>query len=401
MPRAPVRRAAVAFVLVTLGIDALGIGIVIPILPELVRRLAGTSAADASFAVGASVAMFAGAQLFASPVLGGLSDRYGRRPVLMLSIAGIAANYLLLAWAPSLPWLYLGRLLGGATSANVSASSAYIADVTPPEQRARRFGLIGAAFSFGFVVGPALGGWLGAIDLRLPFLASAALAGCNLLYGLFVLPESLPPERRRPFAWRGANAVGALRLLAADRVLRRLGLAWACMWFGMGTLQTVFVLYTGVRFGWGPPQNGITLALLGVSGAVVQIFLVKRAVARFGERRTAMLGHAASAAAYTALGLAPAAWIYPLAALNALGQLANPSVRALISNHAGPERQGQTMGALSTVEGITAIAAPLVASVVFSVAARPGVWLPGAPFLIAAAVFLVALVAVRRVGRTG
>jgi DHA1 family tetracycline resistance protein-like MFS transporter len=307
-PLVPARAAAVAFILVSLGIDALGIGIVIPILPELVRRLARLPPAAASLQVGLVVAFFAIAQFVASPLLGAASDRFGRRPVMLLSIAGIAANYLLLAWAPSLPWLYLGRVLAGATSANVSTASAYIADVTPPAERARRFGLIGATFSLGFVLGPALGGWLGGIDLRLPFLASAALAGANALYGLLVLPESLPKERRRAFAWRGANPLAALRMLAADALFRRLGLAWACLWFGLGTLQTVFVLYTSARFGWGPPQNGAAMATVGLTGAVVQILLVRRAIARFGERRTTMLGCAASAAAHTAVALAPAGW---------------------------------------------------------------------------------------------
>jgi MFS transporter, DHA1 family, tetracycline resistance protein len=398
LPRLPTRSAAVSFILVSLGLDALGIGIVIPILPELVRRLAGLPPAAAALPVGLLVTCFAAAQLLASPVLGGLSDCYGRRPVLLLSITGLAANYLLLAWAPSLPWLYLGRLLAGATSANVSSASAYIADITPEAERGRRFGLIGAAFSVGFLLGPALGGWLGGIGLRLPFFVSAALAGTNLLYGLFVLPESLPRERRRPFAWRGANPVGALRLLAADAALRRLGLAWACMWFGLGTLQTVFVLYTIARFGWGPPQNGAAMATIGFTGAFVQIFLVRRAIVRLGERRTGMVGCAASAVAHTAVALAPAGWtIYPVICFYALGQLATPAVRALVSSRAGPERQGQTMGALSSVEGLTAIASPLIASSLFSAFAGVGAWLsvPGAPFLAAAVAFLVALRAVQ------
>lgn len=386
--------------MVTLAIDALGFGLVVPILPELVRTLSGLSRSSASFAVGASVAMFAFAQLLAAPLLGALSDRFGRRPVILLSVTGIAANYLLLAWAPSLPWLYLGRLLAGATSANASTATAYIADISPPELRARRFGLIGATFGFGFVIGPAVGGWLGAIDLRLPFIAAAALAGCNALYGLLVLPESLAPEHRQPFAWRGANPVSALHLLTRDAVLKRLALAWSCMWFGIGAIQTVFVLSTGLRFGWGPVENGTALALVGVSGALVQTFLVRRATVRFGERGAAMLGQGCSVLAYVGLALAPVGWmIYPAIMCNALGQLANPAVRSLISARAGPGNQGHVMGALSVVEGMTAIVSPLVASVLFSRFSAPGAWphLPGLPFLVASAGFVIAILAVRNV----
>lgn len=396
-PRAPARQAAVAFILVTLAIDALGFGIVIPILPELVRTLSGLSRSGASFAMGLSVALFAFAQLLAAPVLGALSDRFGRRPVILLSVTGIAANYILLAWAPTLPWLYLGRLLAGATAANVSTATAYIADVSPPDQRARRFGLIGATFSFGFVIGPAVGGWLGAIDLRLPFMVSAVLAGCNALYGLLVLPESLAPEHRQPFAWRGANPVSALRLLTGDAVLKRLALAWSCMWFGIGAIQTVFVLSTGLRFGWGPRENGEALALVGISGALVQTFLVRRATTRFGERGAAMIGQGASVIAYLGLALAPVPWmIYPAIMVNAIGQIANPSVRSLISARAGPDNQGHVMGGLSVVEGLTAIVSPLVASVLFSQFSGAGaiIHFPGLPFMVASAAFVVAIMAV-------
>lgn len=385
-----------------LGIDAVGIGIVIPILPELVRRLAGLDRAQASIAVGGVVAAFALAQLFASPVLGALSDRFGRRPVLLASIAGIAANYLLLAWAPSLGWIYLGRLLAGATSANVATASAYIADVTPEALRARRFGLVSATFGVGFVLGPALGGWLGAIDLRLPFVTAAALAAANLLYGLFVLPESLAPENRRPFAWRGTSPLAALRMLAADAVLRRLAVAWSCQWLGLGTLQTLFVLYTGARFGWGPRENGMALAVVGISGALVQTLLVRPVTQRLGERRAALLGYLASGASYVVLALAPAAWvIYPAIVGNALGQIAVPAARAMVSMRVGPQRQGRAFGALSVVEGLTAIASPMLASALFSVFARPDAvpHLPGAPFLLAAVAFLGAFAAVHGLKR--
>ncbi len=303
------REAAVAFVLVVLAFDSLGLGLVVPIVPELVRRLSGRTYANASLATGALVATFAVAQLLAAPLLGGLSDRFGRRSVILLSVTGAGANYLLLSWAPSLAWLFLGRALAGVSAANTSAASAYIADVSAPEDRARRFGLIGATFSIGFVLGPLLGGMLGQIDLRLPFEAAAGMAALNVLYGVFLLPELLPAERRQKFAWRGANPFSALRMLAADPVLSRLAVAWSGVWFAIGTLQTVFVLANGLRFGWTTFQNGAALGLVGITGALVQVFLVRRVVARVGEAGTAMIGLMASSVAFTMMALAPVGWI--------------------------------------------------------------------------------------------
>ena len=395
------RKAAIGFILATLALDALGFGIVVPIIPELVRHLSGRSTSEAASVLGAMVATFALAQLVASPVIGGLSDRFGRRPVMLLSITGTAANYLFLAWAPSVVWLFVGRLLAGVTSANVSTANAYIADISTPSERAQRFGLVGAAFSFGFVIGPAAGGLLGGIDLRLPFLVSAALAGCNLLFGLFILPESLSPERRSPFAWKGANPVAAIRELAAEPLTRRLATAWSCMWLGLGTIQTVFVLSTILRFGWGPTQNGTALALVGVCGAVVQGGLVRPIIRRLGERRTAMFGLLASAAAYLLFAVATQSWQFFVAiVVQSMGAVANPAVRALFSAHAGPSRQGHMMGCLSVVEGLTAIGSPLLAAALFSRFAAPSAafHFPGAPFLTASLVFLVAAFAMRRAG---
>lgn len=392
------RQPAVGFVLVVLAFDSLGVGLIVPIVPELVRHLSGRDAGGASLDVGSLVVTFAAAQLLAAPVLGALSDRFGRRPVILLSIAGAAANYLLLAWAPNLGWLYLGRALAGVSAANTSSATAYIADVSAPEERARRFGLVGATFSLGFVLGPVMGGALGAVSLRLPFVAAAGLAAVNALYGAFLLPESLPRERRQRFAWRGANPLAALRMLAGDAVLGRLALAWSAIWFAIGTLQTVFVLSTGLRFGWGSVQNGAALGLVGVVGAIVQGLLVRRVVARLGERATAGLGLLASACAFVTLGLAARGWeVYLGVALQAVGGLANPSVRTLLSVRAGPERQGRVMGALSSVEGLTAIVSPVVASTLFRLFSGPDAFasVPGMPFLATALLYLGAVFAVR------
>lgn len=390
--------ASVWFVLVTLGLDALGIGIVIPIVPELVRTLSHLDAGSAAQWVGALVATFAAAQFVAAPILGGLSDRYGRRPVIIISLFGVALNYALLAYAPSLAWLFLGRFCAGATSANAAAANAYIADVTPPAQRATRFGLVGATFGAGFVFGPALGGLLGSIDLRLPFLVAAGLALCNAAYGAFLLPESLAPENRRRFSWRRANPIGSLRTLAADRPLAWMAGAWCCMWFGVGALQSTFVLSSAMRFGWGPQANGLALAGVGVTQALVMGLLVRPVIHRLGERRAAFAGFVISLAAYLALGFAQSPWlIYVGVVLQGAGAIAIPALRGLMSTRASATRQGELQGGLGSVEGLTAIVGPMLAATVFTYATLAGgvAW-AGAPFVLAAAVFGLAILLLRR-----
>ena len=382
--------ASVRFILITLVIDSLGFGLVVPIVPSLVLKLSGLTVSDASMWVGGLLAAFAIMQFLCAPVLGGLSDRFGRRPVLLLSLSGICANYVLLAWAPSLTWLVLGRLIAGATAANAATATAYIADVTPPKYRASQFGLIGAMFGIGFVAGPAIGGLLGTYGLRLPFIAAAILAGCNVLYGLFVLPESLPPNRRRPFDWRRANPRGSLLVVMASRDLARLAIAWGCNWFALGALQTTFVLANQERFGWDTQQNGMALALAGLGSAVVQGLLVRRIVPELGERRAAMIGAAITAVAYLCLAFAPFGWVVLLGiVLQSIGAITNPAVQGMVSATAAADRQGETQGSLSSVQGLTAIVSPLVASWVFATFTGPTapIMLPGAPFVVSALAF--------------
>jgi MFS transporter, DHA1 family, tetracycline resistance protein len=369
----------------------------VPIVPSLVLKLSGLTVSGASIWVGWLLAAFALMQFACAPVLGGLSDRFGRRPVLLLSLSGICANYLLLAWAPSLTWLFVGRMIAGATAANASTATAYIADVTPPEKRAGQFGLVGAAFGVGFVIGPALGGLLGAYGLRVPFLVAAGLAGCNVLYGLFVLPESLPVARRRPFDWRRANPLGSLLVVRASRGLTRLALAWASIWFAMGALQSTFVLANQVRFGWDTRDNGVALALAGLGSAVVQGLLVRRIVPALGERRAAMTGAMITAIAYLFIAFAPFGWIVLAGiVMQSLGAITSPAVQGMISATAAADRQGETQGALSSVQGLTAIVSPLVASWVFSsfTGAEAPILLPGAPFVVSALAYGLAIWAI-------
>jgi MFS transporter, DHA1 family, tetracycline resistance protein len=377
--------ASVRFILVTLVIDALGFGLVVPIVPALVLKLSGLTVSGASEWVGLLLAVFAVMQFVCAPILGGLSDRFGRRPVLLLSLGGICANYLMLAWAPSLIWLFLGRLIAGATAANAATATAYIADVTPVAKRAGQFGLIGAAFGIGFVVGPAVGGLLGGYGLRLPFLAAAALAACNVLYGLFVLPESLAPALRRPFDWSRASPLGSLHLVAANRNLARLAIAWGSIWFALGALQSTFVLANQTRFGWSTQQNGLALAFAGLGSAVVQGLLVRRIVPRLGERRAAVTGGIVVASGYLCMALAPFGWVVFLGiVLQSVGAITSPAIQGMVSASAAADRQGETQGALSSVQGLTAIVSPLVASHVFAMFTGSGapVLLPGAPFLV-------------------
>lgn len=391
------RPASVRFILVTLVIDALGFGLVVPIIPSLVVQLSGLPMASASLWVGALLSMFALMQFFCAPVLGGLSDRFGRRPVLLLSLSGICANYLLLAWAPSLAWLFLGRLIAGATAANASTANAYIADVTPPAQRAAQFGLVGAAFGVGFVVGPALGGLLGSYHLRLPFLVAAGLAGCNLVYGAFVLPESLSPDRRRTFDWRRANPWGSAHLVFMDRTLRRLALNWCCVWFALAAVPSAFVLANAMRFGWGSRENGIALGAAGLASAIVQGLLVRRIVRAMGERRAAMAGALVTMCGYLCQAIAPdQRFVFIGIGLQALGAFGSAAIQAMVSTIAGPERQGETMGALASLQGLTAIVSPIVATTLFSTftARDAPLTFPGAPFLASALACLAAAWAV-------
>ena len=392
------RQASVGFVLATLAIDALGFGIVVPVVPNLVVQLSHEPPSAASIWVGALLAAFSAMQFLCAPLLGALSDRFGRRPVLLMSLSGVGLNYLMLAWAPSLGWLFVGRLIAGATAANVSAATAYIADVTPPALRAQRFGLVGAMFGLGFVLGPAVGGVLGAYGLRLPFFVAAGLAAVNVLYGLFVLPESLAVERRRAFQWGRANPVGMLHVVVADRAYLRLAAAWCCAWFALGALQSSFVLANEVRLGWGPAGNGAALAAVGVGSALVQGLLVRRIVPAMGERRAALLGYVLAAAAYVLFAFAVRGWIvYAGIAVQAFGAISGPAVQAMVSARAGPDRQGELQGALASLQGLTAIGSPLIAGWLFGVFTGAGaaIHFPGAPFLLAAATYGLAFVAIR------
>ncbi len=396
----PPRPASIGLVLATVAIDALGFGIVVPVVPSLVMQLSGQQPSGASVWIGALLAAFSLMQFLCAPLLGALSDRFGRRPVLLMALTGMCLNYVMLAWAPSLAWLFLGRLVAGGTAASYSAATAYIADVTPPAKRAQRFGLVGAMFGLGFVAGPALGGLLGSYGLRWPFLAAAGLAGANMLFASFMLPESLPLPLRRPVRWAQANPIGSMHVIFTDSAYTRLAIAWCCGWFALGALQSSFVLANDLRLGWGAQENGLALAMVGVGSALVQGLLVRRLVPWLGERRAALTGYVLAGAAYLAFAFAGQVWILLLGiVLQAAGAISGPALQSLLSARAGADEQGRLQGALASVQGLTAIVAPLVCGWAFSTFAAPDgpIYLPGAPFLMAAAAFVVAYVAVQGV----
>ncbi|MCP1469418.1 DHA1 family tetracycline resistance protein-like MFS transporter [Sphingobium sp. OAS761] len=389
MTLAPTRRkAAIAFILVTALLDVMSMGITIPVLPQLIETLSGSTSAAALWN-GTFIALWATMQFLCSPVIGSLSDRYGRRPVILISVAGLALDYVLLALAPDLWWLALGRILAGVTSSSFTSTFAYMADITPPDQRARAYGLIGAAFSGGFVAGPLLGGMLGEISLRAPFWAAAALSAVAFLYGLLVLPESLAPDRRMAFDWRRANPFGALKLLRSHPELSSLAFVNFLLHFAHHVFSAVFVLYAGDRYDWGAWEVGALLGLVGLLDMGVQGLLVGPVVKRLGDRRTMVIGFLFGTVGIVCMGLAPTGWLM-LSALfpNALWGLAMPTLQSLMTRRVSESEQGQLQGANNSVAAIAGIASPLFFGWIYSLSTGPAPDLPfiGSAFLIAAAV---------------
>ena len=379
-------RPGVAFILVIAALDVMSMGLVIPVLPKLIVEVTGSDA-DAGWWMGVMMALWAAMQFVFSPLIGCLSDRYGRRPVILISAAGLAADWVLMALAPNLWWLVVGRMLGGITSSSFTAVFAYMADITPPEGRARAYGLVGAAFSAGFVLGPALGGILGASDPRLPFWIAAGLSGLAFLWGLFVLPESLPPARRAPFNIRRANPFGALRLLAGAG-LPRLASVNFLVYFVHHLFGVVFVLYAARRYGWGTFEVGLLLAFAGALDVVVQSAIVGPLSRRFGERTTMLIGLVGGAAGVACMGLAPSgAWLTAAIVLNATWGLAMPTTQALMTSLVSEREQGRLQGANNSVGAIAGVASPLLFGSVYGATAAD--W-PGAVFLGAALLLLVA-----------
>lgn len=370
----------------------MGIGLVIPVLPKLIEQLAGSVEAGAQYN-GIFFAIYALMQFVCGPIAGLLSDRYGRRPVLLASSAGTALDYLVAALTQSLWVLLAARIVAGALGASLSTANAYIADISKPEERARNFGLIGATFGMGFVLGPAVGGALGNIDLRLPFYFAAALAAINFLYGYFVLPESLRPENRVTQT-KSLNPFAALSILGKTPTLLGLTVSFTMIFLAFGSLQSVWALYTGYRFDWKPLDVGLSLFAVGLAGVIVQVALVRPIIARLGERRSLLLSQSAGVFSFTAYGLANQGWMmYATIVFASIGNLGQPVIQSLLTREVGPGEQGNLQGALAGMQSITAAVGGLLGGLVFSLVAKPGVpdWLVGLPFFVGAGLYLVAV----------
>lgn len=383
-------RRALAFIFCTITLDMLAVGLMLPVLPVLVLSFMDGDTAGAAEVFGLFATVWGLMQVLSSPLLGALSDRYGRRPVILISCLGLGLDYIFMALAPSLVLLFIGRVISGITAATISTSFAYIADVTTTENRAKAFGLVGMGFGLGFILGPAIGGLLGGFDPRLPFWVAAAACLINAAFGWFVLPESLPPEKRMAFAWKRANPLGSLRLLGRHRQLIGLAVVDFLANVAHYALPSVFVLYAAYRYGWGETAVGLTLAFVGICAAIVQGLLVGPVVARFGPRRTLFAGLLIGSVGMAFYALAPTgAWFLVGVPIMALWGIAGPAAMDMMSRRVSESEQGQLQGANSSVRSLAGLFAPGLFTVIFA-------WLlgslPGAPFLLAAALMAAAAV---------
>ena len=401
-PSVPPRQAAVFFILVTVVLDMLSFGIIIPVLPKLVEEFLGGDTAQAAEIYGLMTTSWALMQFVCSPIQGALSDRFGRRPVVLLSNLGLGLDFILMALAPSLSWLFAGRVISGIASSSFSTAGAYIADVTAPEKRAAAFGLMGVSFGLGFVLGPAVGGLLGAVDPRWPFWGAAATSLLNACYGFFVLPESLPLDKRAPFRWQRANPAGALILLRSHHELFGLATANFLMNLAHGVLPSVAVLYLGYRYGWGPSAVGFTLAAVGICAMIVQGTLVRPITAKLGERRTLLTGLLCGATGFAIYRLAPTPCVYCLGIpVMAFWGLAGPSAQGFMTRRVSASEQGQLQGAIASLTGIAGLIGPTLFTQTFALFIGPHAdWnLPGAPYLLSTGLLLVSAGTAWRVTR--
>jgi MFS transporter, DHA1 family, tetracycline resistance protein len=400
---APPRQAAFVFILVTVLLDMLALGMIVPILPRLVIDFVHGDHVLAADVYGWFGSVWALMQFLCSPVQGSLSDRFGRRPVILASNIGLGLDYILMALAPSLAWLFVGRVISGMTAASFSVANAYVADVTPPEQRAGRYGMIGAAFGAGFIIGPALGGLLGSDDPRLPFWIAAGFSLVNAFYGVFVLPESLPQTKRAAFSWRRANPLGSLTLLRSHRELFGLASASFLNSLAHAALPSVTVLYMTFRYGWDARMIGFSMTFIGGCALVVQGGLIGRFVAHFGDRAALITGLAFGVAGFASFGLAWTGTLFwigiPILSLWGLGGAA---IQALMTKRVSAHEQGQLQGANASLMGIANMIGPLVFNMIYARAIESsfGPWLSGAPFLLAAVFLAAAMIIGGRVTRS-
>lgn len=389
----PVRTGSLKFVLVCIFIDMLGIGLIVPVLPVLVGEFVSGRDAQAMW-YGIMAAVFGLMQFIFMPMLGAISDRVGRRPVLLYSMAGMCLNFLITAWAPTLLFLLVGRIIGGMSSASMSVASAYAADISTHEDRAKSFGKVGAAFGLGFICGPMLGGVLGSVDLHLPFYVAAALCAVNFIYGYYFVPESLDMSRRKSFALSRINPFTALFKLARRIEIRGLVIVYALTALAQMMLHSTWVLYTTFKFNWTPLDNGIALFCVGVAATVVQAGLLAHMMKYFGEVRLSLLGIASGAITFTLYGLATQGWLmYVFILCNLFAFAAGPALQGIISKASPPDEQGELMGSLQSINSIGIIFMPILGTFILGLASHlpPQDWRVGSSFFVCAAMQVVAL----------
>ncbi|MEM7315317.1 MAG: TCR/Tet family MFS transporter, partial [Planctomycetota bacterium] len=354
------RTAAISFIFVTILIDVLGIGIIVPILPELVAEFVGGGASEAGWYVGLIATSYALMQFIFAPILGALSDRFGRRPVLLLSMFGLGVDFIIQGLSPNITWLFFGRIFAGIMGASFTTANAYIADISNDETRARNFGMVGVAFGLGFIIGPVLGGFLGHYNLRWPFFVSAGLALTNWLYGFFILPESLDAEHRSAFSLRKANPLSSIVSLRDYPIVAGLAVPWMLASLAQRGLENVWVLFTKARFGWDELANGKVLGLVGIMAVIVQGGLVRPVIKRFGERRVAIMGLTISAMAFMSYAFGMQPWmILATIVFGSLGGLSGPALQSIIAKAVDPSEQGKIQGALQSLVSLTNIIAPV------------------------------------------
>ncbi len=386
-------RLPLVFIVITLALDAMGIGLILPVMPDLIAQINGGTVGDAAVWGGLLATSFAVMQFIFGPVVGALSDRFGRRPILLTSLFVMCLDYLMMALAGSIWLLFVTRIIGGITAATYSTASAFIADITPPEKKSAAFGLVGAAFGVGFVFGPAVGGLLAEFGTRAPFYAAAALAGANMIFGYLVLPETVTDKIRRRFAWRRANPVGALMKLSELPGVTRLLILFFIYEFAFIVYPSVWAFYTTAQFGWEPGRIGLSLALFGVGIAIVQGALIRPALRLLGERTTIIYGICFNFAAFVVLALITNGWAaLAFTPLTALGAVVTPALQGMMSKTAADNQQGELQGVISSAKSLATIMAPLaMTQIFFAFTARGSVFFPGAPFILSAALMVLCL----------
>lgn len=394
------RTPALGFIFITVLIDIIGLGLVVPIFPDLLKGLGGLTNGEASLKGTQLVAVYAIMQFIFAPILGGLSDQYGRRIVLLIALFGLAVDYLFLALAPTIPLLFVGRIIAGMCGASFTTASAYIADVSPPEKRAKNFGLLGAAFALGFIIGPALGGFLGALGLRVPFFISAGLTMLNFIYGFFFLPESLPKESRRKFSWKRANPAGSLKQLKKNPIIVGLASALFFVYLAGHSVQSQWSYFGAEMFKWGPKEIGASLGVIGVMVAIVQGGLIGIVSKKLGNKKTIYLGLLFNFAGLVLFSLTQTTtMLYTFLGVYVLGGLAGPTVQAIMAGQVPNSEQGELQGGLTSLMSLSAIFGPIMMGITFKFFTTEEYYFPGAPFALGAVFSLICAILCIRILR--